>query len=84
MAIDLPAFTLVYAIAVLIVVRFGLVPLVIAIFTIDMMANVPFSADLSMWYMTSSIPVLLSVVAITGWGFYHSLGGQPLWKMETD
>jgi hypothetical protein len=84
MAVDMPAFTLVYAIAVLIVVRFGLVPLVIAIFTIDMVANIPFSADLSSWYMTTSILALLSVVAIAGWGFYHSLGGQPVWKMETD
>jgi serine/threonine-protein kinase len=84
MAIDMPAFVLVYAIAVLIVVRFGLVPLVIAIFTIDMLANVPFSADLSSWYMTSSILALLSVVAIAGWGFYHSLGGQRVWKMEAD
>ena len=84
MAIDMPAFALVYAIAVLIVIRFGLVPLVIAIFTIDMTANIPFSADLSTWYMTNSILAVLSVLAITGWGFYHSLGGKPLWKMEMD
>jgi hypothetical protein len=84
MAIDFPVFSLVYAIAVLIVIRFGLVPLVIAIFTIDMVANIPVSADLSTWYMPSSILALLSVVAIAGWGFYHSLGGKPLWKMETE
>lgn len=82
--IDLPAFVLVYAIAVLIVIRFGLVPLVIAIFTINMLANVPFSADFSAWYMTSSILALLSVVAIAGWGFYGSLGGQTLWKLDMD
>jgi serine/threonine protein kinase len=83
-AIELPAQALVYAIAVLIVIRFGLVPLVVAIFTIDMMAGVPFSADISTWYMATSIPALLSVVAIAGWGFYHSLGGQPLWKVEEE
>ena len=82
--IDGPAFVLVYAIAVLIVIRFGLVPLVIAIFTINLLANIPFSPDFSAWYMTSSILALLSVVAIAGWGFYHSLGGQQLWKMETE
>jgi len=83
-SVELPALVLVYAIAVLIVIRFGLVPLAIAIFTVDMLANVPFSADLSSWYMTTSILALLSVVAIAGWGFYHSLGGQPLWKLETE
>jgi serine/threonine-protein kinase len=83
-AIELPTQILVYAIAVLIVIRFGLVPLVVAIFTIDMMAGVPFSADFSTWYMATSIPALLSLLAITGWGFYHSLGGQPLWKGDTE
>ena len=84
MSVELPAQILVYAIALLIVIRFGLVPLVCAIFTIDMMAGVPFSADLSNWYMTTSILALSSVVAMTAWGFYHSLGGQPLWKLDTD
>jgi predicted Ser/Thr protein kinase len=82
--IELPAQILVYSIAVLIVIRFGLIPLAVAIFTINMMSGVPFSADLSTWYMSSSIPALLSVLAIAGWGFYHSLGGQPLWKVETE
>ena len=83
-AIELPAQILVYAIAVLIVLRFGLVPLVTAIFTIDMTSGIPLSSDLSAWYMATSIPALLSVLAIAGWGFYHSLGGQPLWKMEME
>ena len=82
--IELPAMILVYSIALLIVIRFGLVPLAIAIFTINMMGGVPFSADLSTWYMATSIPALLSLLVIAGWGFYHSLGGQPLWKVETE
>jgi hypothetical protein len=82
--IDLPAWILIYAIAVLIVFRFGLVPLASAIFTVDMLANVPFSADLSAWYLPGSVLALLSVVAMAGWGVYLSLGGQPLWKPEED
>ena len=82
--IELPAMILVYSIALLIVIRFGLVPLVVAIFTINMMAGVPFSTDLSTWYMTTSILALLSLLVIAGWGFYHSLGGQPLWKVEME
>ena len=83
-SIELPAQILVYGIALLIVLRFGLVPLACAIFTIDMLAGVPFSADLSTWYMPTSIAALLSVVAIAGWGFYHSLGGEPLWKEQPE
>jgi hypothetical protein len=83
-AVELPAQILVYAIAVLIVLRFGFVPLACAIFTIDLIASVPFSPDLSTWYMTSSILALLSVLALAGWGFYQSLGGEPLWVVESD
>jgi hypothetical protein len=60
------------------------VPLACAIFTIDMLENVPFTADLSAWYLSTSIFALLSIVALAGWGFYHSLGGQPFWRAETD
>jgi serine/threonine-protein kinase len=83
-AVELPAQILIYAIAVLIVLRFGLVPLACAIFTVNMLANVPFSADFSAWYMPTSILALLSVVALASWGFYHSLGGEPLWKIEAE
>lgn len=84
MAVEIPAQILVYAIAVVIVLRFGFVPLVCAIFTINLMANVPFSADFSAWYMPTSILALLSVVALAGWGFYHSLGGEPIWRPEIE
>jgi hypothetical protein len=84
LSVQVPTRILVYGIAVLIVYRFGLVPLAVAIFTVDMLVNVPFSADFSTWYMTSSLFALLSVVALAGWGFYHSLGGQLLWAADTE
>ena len=83
-AVELPTQIIVYGIAVLIVLRFGFVSLACAIFTIDLLANVPLSADFSAWYMTTAILALLSVVALAGWGFYHALGGEPLWVVETD
>ncbi|MGD0986156.1 MAG: hypothetical protein ABR874_00005, partial [Candidatus Sulfotelmatobacter sp.] len=82
--VELPAMTLVYAVAVLIVYRFGLVPLACAIFTVDMLGNVPATADFSAWYMPTFILALLSVLALAGWGFYHSLGGEPLWRPEIE
>jgi hypothetical protein len=74
--VEAPASILVYAVAALIVYRFGLVPLACAIFTIDLLLNVPLSADFSVWYMSASLLALSSVVALAGWGFYHSLGGE--------
>jgi hypothetical protein len=84
MAVEVPAQIVVYGIAALIVLRFGFIPLACAVFTINLMANLPFSSDLSTWYMTTSILALLSVVALAGWGFYNSLGGEVVWRADLD
>ena len=84
LAIELPAFVVIYSILSMIVLRFGLVPLAVAAFTVEMFLNVPFTTDFSAWYAGSTAFALLIVVAIAGWGFYHSLGGQPLWKVEME
>ena len=73
---------LVYLIAAVIISRFGLVSLACAIFTVDLLANVPFTADFSSWYLGMSIFALLSVVALAVWGFYHSLGSEP-WQQAS-
>jgi hypothetical protein len=72
----------VYLVAALIVDRFGLVPLACAAFPVDLLANVPFTGDFSAWYLGTTMFALLSVVALAVWGFYYSLGGEPLWKSE--
>jgi hypothetical protein len=82
--IEVPAFILIFAILALIVVRFGLVPLAVGAFTVDMFLNVPFTADFSQWYAPTTALALLTVVALAGWGFYHSLGGEPVWKVEME
>jgi hypothetical protein len=84
LAVQIPSTILIYSIAVLIVVRFGLIPLACAVFTIELLANVPFSADFSTWYATTSVAILLSVLALAGWGFYNALGDAPLWKLDAD
>jgi len=80
--VDIPLTILIYSIAVLIMYRFGLVSLACAAFTVDLLANVPFTTDVSIWYMSTSIFALLSVFALAIWGFYTSLGGEPLWKPD--
>jgi len=84
LAIDIPVSFFVFLLLALIVYRFGLVPLAVGAFTVDMLANVPLTADFSAWYMGTSLLALLSVIALAGWGFYHSLGGQAIWKAETE
>ncbi|HEX4783423.1 MAG TPA: hypothetical protein VH350_03715, partial [Candidatus Sulfotelmatobacter sp.] len=84
LSVDIPVIILVFGILALIVLRFGLVPLAVGAFTVDMLGNVPFSADFSAWYAATTLLALLSVVALAGWGFYHSLGGQPLWQVTAE
>ena len=79
-AVQAPAMVLVYGLAALAVVRFGLVTLAAGIFTADVLLNVPFTLDFSNWYAGSTAFVLLSILALTGWGFYTSLAGQRLLK----
>jgi predicted Ser/Thr protein kinase len=76
LAVDATTSLVVYSILALIVYRFGLVSLACAIFAVDMLANVPFTADISAWYFGTTMFALLSVVALAGWGFYYSLGGE--------
>ncbi len=83
-SVDIPTFLLVYAVLVLIIFRFGLVPLAVAAFTVDMLANVPFTLDFSAWYAGTAIMALLSVVVLAGWGFYHSLGGDVVWVQDSE
>jgi hypothetical protein len=84
MSVELPTWILIYAIAVVIVFRFGLVPLACAAFTVDLLASLPVTSDLSAWYMPAVILALLSVVALAAWAFYQSLGGEPLWHLEVE
>jgi serine/threonine-protein kinase len=84
LAVNLPIYLIIYGILALIVLRFGLVPLAVGAFTVDLLGNVPFTTDFSAWYMSTAALALLSVVALAGWGFYHSLGGEPLWVVESE
>lgn len=80
--IEMPIWVIIYSIAALAVVRFGLIVLAAAVFVADVMLNVPFTLDSSAWYASNSFLVLLGFVALAAWGFYTSLGGQRLWKDE--
>ncbi len=80
--LDFVVWTLVYAIAALAVVRFGLIALGIGVFLADVLLNVPYSLDFSNWYAAHNLLLVFSFFAIGVWGFYLSLGGKKLIKDE--
>ena len=73
-----PAYVAVYSIAAFVVLRFGFIALAVGIFTVDLLANIPMTTDLSSWYIGSPVFVLLLVAAMAVWGCSAALGGQKL------
>jgi serine/threonine-protein kinase len=80
--IDGPVWLAIYGISAFAVVRFGLIVLASAVFTANVLLNLPYTLDFSAWYATGTICVVLSFVALALWGFYTALAGQRLLKQE--
>jgi serine/threonine protein kinase len=80
LAIAAPVWIIIYGIAAIAVVRYGLVVLFIASLTADILLNVPVTFDFSKWYTNHSVLTLLGVVALGAWAFYQALAGQTLLK----
>jgi serine/threonine protein kinase len=80
--IDSPVWIIIYLIAAIAIVRFGLVVLAVAVFCANILLNVPFTLDFGEWYAPASLGEVLSVVLLAGWGFYTALAGQRLFKAE--
>jgi hypothetical protein len=70
----------VYGIAAFVVLRFGFIALAVGIFTVDLLANLPLTTDLSSWYIGNLIFVVLLIAAMAVWGCYSALAGQKLVK----
>jgi hypothetical protein len=53
-----------------------------AVFTADILLNVPYTLDFSAWYAPLSICMVLSVIVLAAWGFHSALAGQKLLKED--
>jgi hypothetical protein len=80
--VELPFLVVVYGIAAIVVVRFGLVALAAGIFVVDLLANLPATANFSAWYASGPIFALVVVAALAVWGFHTSLAGRPIFSQE--
>ena len=79
-AIVLPLQILVYSGAAFVLLRYGALSLATGIFVADILLSVPITLHLASWYAGGTVFVLLTVLAITGWGFYIALAEQKLLK----
>jgi len=80
--VEVPFVILIYAIAALVVVRFGLVALAAGIFVADLTGNLPSTDNFSAWYASGPMFALVLVAALAVWAFHTSLAGQPIFSRE--
>lgn len=78
--VEVPAQLMIYSVAVIVVLRFGLVSLAAGLLVADLLLNAPAANSLSTWYAGSTVCLFASILALAAWGAYTSLAGQPLWK----
>ncbi len=78
----LPVIALVYAVFALLLLRYGIVPLVISIFTADLLLAAPLTLDFSAWYIGHSLVALLAVLAVAVYGFNCTVAGKRLFDFE--
>jgi len=74
-AVLLAAFNLLTAVLIF---RYGLLSMATAILVGGLIRAVPLTTDLSVWYAGYMITMIIIVLAIAGWAFHTSLGGQKL------
>ena len=77
LAVDVPLTFAIYALLVVILMRFGVLALAVCIFVTNSLPSV-LTTDLSAWYGSGSLGVVLMVVALGAWGFHTALGGRPV------
>jgi len=80
--VALLAFAIVYSLAAIALVRFGLVSLAAALFATDLQLTAPMTANFSNWFIGSTIFIYASLAALGLWAFYTALAGQKLWKED--
>jgi len=77
-AMMIPIFTAIYGLVVFILMRFGLLSLVIAIFILDFVLPFLFTINVTSWYGLSSLFGAILIFALAFYGFHVSLAGRKL------
>jgi len=81
-AVAIVVFFIIYSLAAIALVRFGLVSLAAALFFTDFLLNAPMTANFSHWFIGSTIFVYATAAGLSLFAFYTALAGQKLWKED--
>jgi predicted Ser/Thr protein kinase len=78
----IPVYVVVYAVLALLLLRYGIVPLIASVLTADCLLNAPITLDFSSWYIATSLVSLLVFLGIAFYGFRCTVAGKPLFELE--
>ena len=84
---DLCAGAVFAVVITFILIRFGVMALMAAIFVWQVLLFFPLTTDLTTWYASSSLFAIASVLALTAYAGYTALAGRPLFQagfLESD
>jgi serine/threonine protein kinase len=73
---------IVNAIFAVLLLRYGIVPLMFGVLTANCLLNAPLTLDFSSWYIGSSLFAMAVILAIAIYGFRCAAGGKPLFDTE--
>jgi serine/threonine-protein kinase len=75
-------FLSIYVAIIFVLLRFGLVASIVAVFFADTMNAIPLGGDWGAWYLPSTIATILLLIGIATFAFWRSLGGRELLEPE--
>ncbi|HVT92240.1 MAG TPA: serine/threonine-protein kinase [Bryobacteraceae bacterium] len=67
-----------FAVASVIILRFGLLSLAVGLYVVSTLAVLPCTLDFSAWYVPNCALGLATILALAAWSCYISMGGQKL------
>ena len=76
--VTLPFGLLIWTIPILVLLRFGLLSMIVGMFVVSLVANLPITSRLGHWTGTTTLWVMAVVAVVSIWGFRTSLGGRSL------
>jgi hypothetical protein len=76
--LDTSSSLVVWSIGLAVLIRFGLLALVVALCTNNILGVFPLTAHLSAWYAEPTIFLFVLILSLTVFGFYTSTAGKKL------
>ena len=75
-----PILAVEIGLAILILIRFGVLPLIVGVFVGSTLFVLPLTTDFSTWYAGSTLFVLASTLVLTVVAFHMAIAGRALFK----